>query len=623
MSNWQIDESSCCVIIDGKPVSLRPQSWKLLQKLCEAKRRNGVGILTFENIGEILWPGELWDDARKESVKKVVKNIRGVIGSESIANKPGYGYYLKDDVPKPDTPGMDYSAYFEQLWSSHCKGERGGQDNTGNARELIDYFEIPVISSVSGETNPVSPFSGMQYRKYLTAGSGFGKSTLLHMMVLCSIARCLYACGSSALSENSGSKVSEYDEIRRSLFGDEPDHPVPVFIHSRKANTASFGSLTELADASGTAFFHELLENAHRRGNLLFLIDSLDEVESDKRTCYLNAVGELIENYPKAAVVLTSRFPVKKSFLPDFEKLQIRALKPESIKKIADILFPGQADEQLTRMKNNRYLYALAQNPFMLMIILEEYEIRELHRLLESIVHAIIDKRWDINHYGITTDDMKLLLGFLACKFAFEFEAEGRPSADLSEIRQCFMKTADSCKLYEVPFDVPAGNIEYFLKTLSSQSGILNIQYEHRLEKFVFQDRLIMCWLAANYLTQFLNQSETIHDRGGDSELWQNICRIDWFIRSFTSADRSLSLSAITVLVLALVMQRNGQLLQKSLLTYLVCRDAASADPTERESIACGYHDLLENAFGENDILNGSNAPCTEIVRRMLAANSN
>lgn len=612
-----IDENSIehIVIKGGKPIHLRPQCWALLIALLNAKKHNRT--LSYENIGDVLWFCEGgWDEGRKSSLKKVLDGIRSAIGSDSIGNIYGTGYYLTYDIREMLVPHIDRSEYYEKLWHNHYKGTVRDHVATGNVRELIDFFVLPSITTQSGEIVE-SPFSDSHFSKFLMAGSGFGKSTLLDILLLCNVVDELMNSESKALSTNSKIKIQEYGSLRESLFGASSVRMFPVFIHSDRANTNSYSSVLELAEAHDIECFNSIVNEANHTGTLLFLIDSIDEVESDNLVYYLEAIQKLLSDYPKANVVFASRFLGKKTMPFEYDLLHIKELNIEDIQKITtSMLSQNEADRLLKRLDNNSYLRSLVKNPFMLMTILETKGDRIVHNLLESIVNAIIDRRWDKHHYDISSEDIKLLLGFLACNFVFE----NKKYADISEIRQCFIKAGDNLKLHGVSYDVPSQNIEYFLKTLSSQSGILNIINQHHVEKYLFQDTLVMCWLAANYINKIMNESEEIHDREGISGIWANIYWLDSFLRTISSKETHLSASAVNVLVLTLVMssENNGQDIQKSILYFLICRDATSLNEQEQLNICTGYRDIISNSFGENDITNRSSSDSLKLINKML-----
>jgi hypothetical protein len=589
--------------------------WNLLIALLEAKKHDR--ILTYENIGEALWHNDGgWDDARKVSLKEALKSVRRVIGSDSIDSTPKVGYYLTGEISELLVPSVDRKEYFEILWQNHHRGYIRDRVATGNVRELIDFFALPTIITANKETVS-APFSKPGFSKFLKAGSGFGKTTLLDMLLLCNVVTALFDSDPDVLTDNTKEKIEEYEKIRESLFGVSKVQMLPVYIHSDMANSRSYSSALELAEAGEIACFRELVDEAGRNGTLLFLIDSIDEVESDRLVAFLNAIKEMLSDYPKASVVFASRSLGKKSLPFEYDELYIKELTPEYIEKItySILLSENEVNKLLERLKSNKYLRSLAKNPFMLTTILEIKNDNYVHQMLESIVNAIIYKRWDKHNYDITDENIKLLLGFLACKFVFENRAE----ADISEIRQCFIKAGDNMKLHGVSYDVPSQNIEYFLKTLSCQSGILNIVNRDHVEKYVFQDELVMCWLAANYIDEIIDESTEIHYRDGMADVWANVHWIDNFLQSLSSKELYLSSQAVNVLVMTLAMRNEkGFSIQKSILYFLICRDATSLDKRERLNIHIGYRNIVKNVFGVNDITNHPNSDAFKLIYRML-----
>lgn len=627
MSKWilpngcTIDEKSVNqeVICNGEAIHLRRKCWSLLIELLKAKRHRS--ILSYEGIGDILWYDDGgWDESRKGTLNKILREIRNAIGAENICNSSKIGYYLSCEVEEVYSPCSDWREYYEQLWMGHTKGTVRDQVATGNVRELIDFFVLPTITARNNEV-VATPFADSKFSKLLMAGSGFGKSALLSIILLCNLANELMASNSKALSTNSISKKGDYQKIFENLFGSSSKSFFPVFINSDKANTCPFESPLQLADASEMANFIEMVDEAYNAGMLLFLIDSIDEVDSDKLNHYLSSINKMLEKYKNANVVFASRFLGKRELPFQFDLLYIKELEMHEIKKITScMLSEPEADKFICRLNQNRYLYSISKNPFMLMTILETKGERLLHHLLKSIVNAIIDRRWQKRQFDISSENIKLLLGFLACKFVFE----NKEKADISEVRQCFMKVGENLKMQNISYDESIQNIESFINALSSQSGILNIINEYHVEKCLFQDDLIMCWLAANYINELINESENIHEREGLGGIWSNVYWVDRFIRSVSSKELYLSSLAVNVLVLTLVMssENKGKDIQKSILYFLICRDATSLNEEEHLNITLGYRDILGNVFGENDITNNKNSESLILINKMMNLNT-
>ena len=174
MSIWAIsdgctiDENSIehNVIRDGRPIHMRKQCWDLLIALLDAKKHGW--ILSFDAIGEVLWPnGGGWDDARKETLKKVLDPIKKAIGPDSISNTYGVGYYLTYNIKELPVPHIGKNEYYEKIWKNHFKGTVRDHVATGNVRELIDFFVLPSITTSTGELVD-TPFSGKNFSKFFS-----------------------------------------------------------------------------------------------------------------------------------------------------------------------------------------------------------------------------------------------------------------------------------------------------------------------------------------------------------------------------------------------------------------------------------------------------------------------
>ena len=105
MGKWVISEGCTIdeqsiehnVIRENKPIHLNPMCWQLLIALLDAKKHKRG--LSYDNIGEILWPKEgRWDEARKDTLKKKLDEIKRAIGTDSINNTYGIGYSLAGEI---------------------------------------------------------------------------------------------------------------------------------------------------------------------------------------------------------------------------------------------------------------------------------------------------------------------------------------------------------------------------------------------------------------------------------------------------------------------------------------------------------------------------------------------
>lgn len=610
-------ENICC--IDDKEYHLRHQCWLFLLELMKANIHNQDKTLTYPAIGSALWPGDGWSDDKKETFKKVLSATVNIIGNDYIKNKSKIGYYLTKEVSAFNSSSLDKIKYYESIWEKHYKGTLRDHFATGGVRDLIDFYVSPSFTNKQGK-HIETPFKRDKFSYLVIAGSGFGKTTLLHIILLCSLIDEQTLKESTVISNAIKEKKVLYNSIKKTLFGKCEVNNFPVYIDSDKANTEKYSSLLDLAEGHEIESFNDMVNEANDNGSLLFLIDSIDEVDSVKFDTYYQSIKKLLSDYKNARVVLTSRFVKKQIMLRDHSLISIDSLSISDVKQIASAMLSSEkAQEFYELLEKNEYLRSLATNPFMLVTILESKREYELIYILESVVNAIINLRWDKHNYDISSEEIKLLLGFLACSFVFM----DKNSADISEIRQFFYNAGDNLKLNGVSYDFAKNDIEYFLKTLSSQSGILNVITDQHSVKYVFQDDLVKCWLAANYINKIISESENMKPRGGTEQAWVNMNEIDKIVCSISNMP-TLSRLSVFVLVMSLIMCSGGigRVVQRGFLFYLLCKDAISMDENEQMSIAKGYDILVNNYFGDNEITNNSNSDIRSI-KRMLNIRNN
>lgn len=613
---WVLDEritideekENVCYICDTEH-HLRHQCWLFLRELMKASKHIQDKTLTYESIGSILWPGEGWSEDRTETFKKVVGETGKLIGKKYIRNKSKLGYYLSENVREFSCSDIDKIKYYETIWQNHYTGELRDHVATGGVRDLIDFYVTPTI--VSKNDKPINrPFNKDNFSYLVVAGSGFGKTTLLHVLLLCNLVNEQILNESSVISEAVNEKEELYNTIQESLFGKVSSDYFPVYIDSDKANKMEYSSIIELAEGYDIEGFMDMVNEADETGSLLILIDSIDEVDTEKFEYYYKAINELLSQYKNSRIVITSRFIRKKALLRKCDLIKISSLSIQNVKDITSLMLPSEmAKEICDTLDKNKYLRSLVTNPFMLVTFLESKREHHLCDILESAVNAIISLRWDKHDYDISTDNIKLLLGYLACSFVFG----NKTSADDSEIRQYFFNEHDNLKIRGVSFDIPQNNVEYFLKTLSSQSGILNVINENNSDKYVFQDDLVKCWLAANYINRLLRESQLALGSGVEQS-WENMKVIDNIVSSISNISK-LSTQSIYVLVMSSIMF-GRRVVQRGFLYYLLCKDAISLDEDEKKSIAEGYDILSNNLFGENEITNTPNSDI-KLIERM------
>jgi hypothetical protein len=155
--------------------------------------------------------------------------------------------------------------------------------------ELLLPFTLP------GQTVPVGEALVNQRRLAVLASPGAGKSTLLKRLA-----------------------VAYADASRRTLAGDElPDARwIPLFVRCRELREKARLPFNDLLDSIAaraflgglTEAFKQTIDRALRGGEVLLLIDGLDEIaDAGDRAAFVRNLRTLLAVYPEVRLVLTSR----------------------------------------------------------------------------------------------------------------------------------------------------------------------------------------------------------------------------------------------------------------------------------------------------------------------------
>lgn len=512
--------------------------------------------------------------------------------------------------------------YYEYLWRIHHDGKIKDMYATGNARELIDFYCPPTFRNKDSEFIN-HPFKEGNCRKYVKAGSGFGKTTLLKSIVLCCTIDYLLESGSDCISKNSIEKKNDYHMLWEGYFHNTEHKLFPVFIDASKYKSNI--DIMTMAEGSHLQQFEEMVNEANENSTLLLLVDAIDEIESSSLKDFLDGLEEMLNTrYSNAKVIITSRYLGSKKLPIITDILYIKSLNLESIERITKCILEEKKALILIDRFNKEYWKTLASNPFMLLVFLENKDIESLCDNLEQIISAIINRRWDKSKYGIETGNVVLLLGALACTFIFgnintkPKDIKGITDTDLHNTLIKHMNDS----VFNGYDQLNAEKIQKFTKFLSSQSGILIFDEDGRIERVSFQNELIMCWLAGNYLRKMLITHKNASINNSVEGYRHNAFLIDELISGFSTEASELSKNAVISLILMLVMNEgHGTNVQFSVLYYLIFRYSVSLSKSEIENIAQGLIEVKDNVFGTNDIINNSKGQIYKMVEWIIKNN--
>ena len=611
-NRWIIDENKENVILDkiNGEINLDnglnfKRAWKFILGLAKAKLQNKNGLYTYREILHDVMGIRVdsvkseWEN-NYETFKKTLQKSKKTLSNDLFKNQQGEGYVLNAEVKRV----FNKTPYYEFLWKRHVKGAR--LINRTVHRDIIEYFVLPHLKNNTEALNAI--FDENKYL-FIKAGSGFGKTTFLDMIVLCLTYNDLIVSDLDNTTKNKIINYKEaYEKIKIEILGDKS--MFPVFIHAKEANSESYENLLELAEGKkNLEYFDCMVDEAHKNGELLILIDSIDELEWEKIEAFIKAINKLKTDYEKSQIVLTSRFVEKISELNDFNDLELDSLKYDDILKIAgSILNYNEVEDFKNKTLTNTYILSLCKNPFNLMIILDN--IREsLTELLGKICDSIIKVRWSNYTKPIRDDDLKLLLGYLA------FEIIGNKyknkSVTSTQITNAFINAKGNLEEYEFTINVNENEIKEFLTIISSQSGILNVKNNYS-EFYEFQDELIMSWLASNYLYEILCASDKLKDETDSALGWYNAGFVNELILSICG-NIKLSEDLVNTLIMALIKisedSKGGSI---GILFYLLFKHILSLDTNEKNVIESGFKKIKNKVFGTSDVIEDNNKKLIE-----------
>ncbi|MEG6444805.1 NACHT domain-containing protein [Enterobacter roggenkampii] len=211
--------------------------------------------------------------------------------------------------------------------------------------------------------------------------------------------------------------------------------------------------LRKLPDISGQSVLEGVgtaLISQFSKGNVLLLVDGLDEIHDDgERTIFAENLRNFIDQYPKTKLVITSReagFSLVAPFLASYcEQWRVAPLNPQTIKILCNYwhqLMVGQSPEAISDAErlgevlvSNQSLKRLAENPLLLtMLLVVKHGAGRLPpdrvSLYSRAVEVLLDT-WNIKgHEALNTKEAIPQLSYVA----FELMKAGKQTATETEL---------------------------------------------------------------------------------------------------------------------------------------------------------------------------------------------
>ncbi|WFC85830.1 MULTISPECIES: SIR2 family protein [Enterobacter cloacae complex] len=255
--------------------------------------------------------------------------------------------------------------------------------------------------------------------------------------------------------------------------------------------------LRKLPDISGQSVLEGVgtaLISQFSKGNVLLLVDGLDEIHDDgERTIFAENLRNFIDQYPKTKLVITSReagFSLVAPFLASYcEQWRVAPLNPQTIKILCNYwhqLMVGQSPEAISDAErlgevlvSNQSLKRLAENPLLLtMLLVVKHGAGRLPpdrvSLYSRAVEVLLDT-WNIKgHEALNTKEAIPQLSYVA----FELMKAGKQTATETELLNLLEQARENVpQIKRYAKDTPYE----FLKRVELRSSLL-LEAGHQVE---------------------------------------------------------------------------------------------------------------------------------------------
>lgn len=525
--------------------------------------------------------------------------------------------------------------YYVRLWQKFHMESITRNGDGSIVVPLINVMVLPDIREDVRGKKLDKPFSRDARVQYVRANSGMGKSCMLRSIIIVCIVRYIYNNHMDLMSEVEikAYKDNKFSAIEEFYFGETKKNRIPVYIEAAKFNEYGYN---DKEDFSGEDLF-SLSENYSElrtafntiSDEFLFLIDSLDEIEEGKvsnfNQCIYNLVGQMCE---KNQFIITSRFSGRSIHINEMQYLRLAGFDTETIHAYLEkCAFLERSEELKSYIDSNRYAYKLAQNPFMLTAMLDTKDFA-VKNFLDKITDAIVNIRMDKKVLAMNEHEIKAVLSYLAFYISFCEEGE-KVALEKIHISNIIKQARENGLISDSGHSINISDeqIDTFTNTISCQSGIITLINENGHIKFEFQDELVMCYLAAEFINNLSGMFEgdipaefyfNIENR--DSAITHNVYEISRFWDNFRIDDNICSkrFCQIVNLIIQITKRKSYGI---ALIYYMLLRGFTTIEEEALANIKTFFIEYNENVYGDNIPFNRKNElmKVTALIDRLFS----
>lgn len=340
------------------------------------------------------------------------------------------------------------------------------------------------------------------------------------------------------------------------------------------------------------------------------MIDSLDEIEernvNNFNVCLYNLIGQVCEKNP---FIITSRFSGRSIHIKEMEYLRLGGFDMDAIHSyLRKCSFLDRSDELKNYIDNNKYAYELAKNPFMLTVMLDTKSNFTVKNILGKITEAIIKRRMNQKVLAMNDDKIRAVLSYLAFYLSF-CEEEEAIALEKIHINNIIKKARDNGILMSVfgcSLNISDEQIDTFTNTISCQSGIITLTKENGRIKFEFQDELVMCYLAAEFVNNLLGVPDIPKEfyftiKRGNTAISHNVYEISRFWDNFRSEDSIVSKRFCQIINLIIQITDNKSY-GIALIYYMLLKGFTAVEEEMLTNIKNFFAEYNEKIYGDNDL---------------------
>lgn len=442
----------------------------------------------------------------KYKLQEAIVEIAGGVFSASVwvpNSGKGHAYVAVDSDRRPAQRDSflaiddnDVAVLKDSLRRIVSRGEFGSsEDSVSLETQFIPpTFNLATSQSEAAgeevEWNEITNFA----RAVITGDPGAGKTSCLRRITL--------------------------DAIERLDCGD-PNSPIPIYFALRRLRDGqlSIASVARVIANFGAGRLATMTADLAATGQLLLILDGLDEVPDDTRNDVIVGLEALAALYPRLRMVLSARTAGFSGTLSDFAHLRIQEWSLSQISRYSCYRLPSlnTARQFLSAMRGTEGVSELVSNPLMLTIATELYaKFSTLPTRRTTLLEACVDNlisQWDARRNVVRRRDEwaspHRKLNFLT-ELAFHSCNETRDAFDRTRIISWMPSAEDRADIFDL------------LEVSQEHTGLLVQVSQH---EWSFTHRAIQEFLAAKYLVSSLNDFGNVAPRLTTSPRWQEIWR--------------------------------------------------------------------------------------------------